>query len=104
MAYDERHGYRGPLARVELPAGSRERGATAGARRVDAQALRALLDDYRPLLDYESAIVLAADDIGAECSSRPKASSRSASTPSSGPRRSSTMTVKARGRRRSPRF
>jgi penicillin-binding protein 1A len=60
IAYDERHGYRGPLARVELP------GAGAGAESqppsaVDAEALRSLLDDYPTLLDYESAIVLAAD-------------------------------------------
>ena len=60
MAYDERHGYRGPLGRVELPNGA----ANAAAIRsepaeIDADALRALLDDYRPLLDYESAIVLA---------------------------------------------
>jgi penicillin-binding protein 1A len=65
-AYDERHGYRGPIARVELP------GAEADASddealpaELDAEALRALLDDYGPLLDYESAIVLGADEVGA---------------------------------------
>jgi len=64
-AYDERHGYRGPLARVELPAGAANAAAPLEPTEVDAQALRALLDDYPPLLDYESAVVLGADDIGA---------------------------------------
>jgi penicillin-binding protein 1A len=60
-AYDERHGYRGPLARVELPAAAQ---STAPIE-MDAKALRALLDDYPPLLDYESALVLGVDDAGA---------------------------------------
>ena len=58
MAYDERHGYRGPLAHVEFPADATE-------PQQDPAALRALLDDHGALLDYESAIVLAADDLSA---------------------------------------
>lgn len=65
MAYDERHGYRGPLARVELPAGVANAAAPLEPTEIDAEALRALLDDYPPLLDYESALVLGADDVGA---------------------------------------
>jgi penicillin-binding protein 1A len=65
MAYDERHGYRGPLARVELPAGAADVSAPLEATEGDAAALRALLEDYPPLLDYESAVVLGADDVGA---------------------------------------
>ena len=93
MAYDERHGYRGPIARVELP-GAAEGADAAGAdgNRLREQ-LRALLDDYPTLLDYESAIVLRADDAQrARCFSRRTASRRSASTPSSGPSRSSPTT------------
>jgi penicillin-binding protein 1A len=60
MSYDERHGYRGPLARLELPAVD-----AADDAPVDAAKLRALLEDYPTLLDYESAIVLAADDVEA---------------------------------------
>jgi penicillin-binding protein 1A len=52
MAYDERHGYRGPLAHVELP--------PPGDR------LTALLEDYPTLLDYEAAIVLRVDDASAQ--------------------------------------
>jgi penicillin-binding protein 1A len=63
IAYDERHGYRGPLARVELPPGAAD--APEPLAEDEAEALRALLDDYPPLLDYESALVLAADDAGA---------------------------------------
>jgi penicillin-binding protein 1A len=65
LAYDERHGYRGPLARVELPAGAADEAASLEPTEIDAQALRALLEDYPPLLDYESALVLGADDVGA---------------------------------------
>jgi penicillin-binding protein 1A len=63
MAYDERHGYRGPMARVELPGAAPEEPSASGD--LDAPALRALLDDYPNVLDYESAVVLAADDVGA---------------------------------------
>ena len=62
MAYDERHGYRGPLARVELAAAE---GAEAPAP-TDPEALRAQLEEYPTLLDYESAIVLAADELSAQ--------------------------------------
>src|SRR5262245_6710392 len=65
IAYDERHGYRGPLAQLELPAGAQNAEAPLAPTEVDAQALRTLLDDYPTLLDYETAIVLGADDVGA---------------------------------------
>jgi penicillin-binding protein 1A len=64
-AYDERHGYRGPLARVELPAGTANDDDPLASTEIDAEALRTLLDDYPTLLDYESAIVLGSDDVGA---------------------------------------
>ena len=66
-AYDERHGYRGPIARIELPEIAPAAGdeTLAAADELEPDALRALLDDYGPLLDYESAIVLAADDVSA---------------------------------------
>lgn len=65
IAYDERHGYRGPLAHLELPAGAANATDPLAPAEVDAGALRTLLDDYPSLLDYESAIVLGADDVGA---------------------------------------
>ena len=65
MAYDERHGYRGPLAHLELPAGAANAEDPLAPAEIDADALRTLLDDYPTLLDYESAIVLGADDVGA---------------------------------------
>jgi penicillin-binding protein 1A len=65
MAYDERHGYRGPLGQLELPAGIANAENSAVPTEIDAEALRRLLDDYPSLLDYESAIVLGADDVGA---------------------------------------
>jgi penicillin-binding protein 1A len=65
MAYDERHGYRGPLGRVELPQGAVNAADSLAPTEIDADALRALLDDYPMLLDYESAVVLGADDVGA---------------------------------------
>jgi len=67
IAYDERHGYRGPLARVELPglAAQPEGDAPAASAPLDAEALRELLEDYPNVLDYESAIVLAVDDAAA---------------------------------------
>jgi penicillin-binding protein 1A len=65
MNYDERHGYRGPLARLELPGGGENAGPAAGeAVAHDPEALRALLEDAPPtLLDYETAIVLAAGEL-----------------------------------------
>jgi penicillin-binding protein 1A len=66
--YDERHGYRGPLARVELPGGGENAEPAAGeaaeAVAYDVEALRVLLEDAPPtLLDYETAIVLAAGEL-----------------------------------------
>jgi penicillin-binding protein 1A len=63
MAYDENHGYRGPLAHVELP--GVEAGAPVNTAEIDPVPLRALLDDHPILLDYEPAIVLTADDVEA---------------------------------------
>jgi penicillin-binding protein 1A len=57
MAYDERHGYRGPVARVPLPEGVSDGDSTA--------ALRALLEDHPSLLEYESAVVLESDETAA---------------------------------------
>jgi len=65
VAYDERHGYRGALAQVELPDGTVNTADPLAATAIDADALRVLLDDYPGLLDYESALVLGADDVGA---------------------------------------
>jgi penicillin-binding protein 1A len=66
MAYDERHGYRGPLAKVELPPGAAAEGPGAASAAADAEQLRALLEDYPAQLDYEAAIVLQADDVAAK--------------------------------------
>ena len=68
MAYDERHGYRGPLGHVELPNRAGEAGDPPESVEIDADALRELLEveDYGPLLDYETAIVLGADALTAE--------------------------------------
>jgi penicillin-binding protein 1A len=65
MAYDERHGYRGPLAHLELPAGTANEADPLAPTDIDAEALRRLLDDYPTVLDYESAIVLGSNDVGA---------------------------------------
>jgi penicillin-binding protein 1A len=56
LAYDERHGYRGPLAHVDLPgSATTEHGASVAAE------LRALLDDHPSVVDYETAVVLAVE-------------------------------------------
>ena len=55
LAYDRRHGYRGPLARVDL-----------GEGEPTPESLREILSDYPPLLEYESAIVV---DVGDEAAS-----------------------------------
>lgn len=47
VAYDRRHGFRGPLAHVEL------------GDATDPDALRELLTDYPPLREYESGLVVA---------------------------------------------
>ncbi|HET7609043.1 MAG TPA: PBP1A family penicillin-binding protein, partial [Gammaproteobacteria bacterium] len=65
IAYDERHGYRGPLAQLALPAGAVNEADPLAPTDVDAEALRKLLEDYPTLLDYESAIVLGSDDVSA---------------------------------------
>ena len=75
MAYDERHGYRGPLARVAL-AGAVEPADASAPVEPNEPRLCAPSDDHHTVLDYESAIVLAADELGARVSSRPTASSR----------------------------
>jgi len=51
LTYDERHGYRGPLAHVDLPAGGAE-------SEPGAAELRGQLEDYPNVVDYEAAIVL----------------------------------------------
>ena len=66
VAYDERHGYRGPLAHVQLPPpapGGADR--AQGSALADPDRLRALLEDYPTLLDYEAGIVLHTDDTSA---------------------------------------
>jgi penicillin-binding protein 1A len=55
LAYDERHGYRGPLAHVDLPV------AGAGDKGASANELRALLEDHPSVVDYETAVVLAVE-------------------------------------------
>jgi penicillin-binding protein 1A len=57
LAYDERHGYRGSLAHVDLPAAATAENGAGSA----AAELRALLDDYPNVVDYETAIVLAVE-------------------------------------------
>jgi penicillin-binding protein 1A len=59
-AYDERHGYRGPLANVDLAAAAQP-GTAEGVPSFDADKLRELLEDYSPLLDFEPALVLAVE-------------------------------------------
>jgi penicillin-binding protein 1A len=57
-AYDERHGFRGPVAHVDLD-GDTSRGGVAGT---DHTTLEGVLDDHPPpLADLESAIVLAVE-------------------------------------------
>jgi penicillin-binding protein 1A len=60
--YDERHGYRGPLARIDLgAAGAFEESGTLNDAR-----LRELLADYGQELNLETGIVIAADETSAE--------------------------------------
>lgn len=59
-AYDERHGYRGPVARVELPITVDPSGSPT-LTPADVAKLRELLDDYPPLLDFETGLVLAVE-------------------------------------------
>lgn len=60
VAYDERHGYRGPLARADLT-GVDVSAATPAA----GEALRELIADYADLLGYDTGVVLTADDASA---------------------------------------
>ena len=60
VAYDERHGYRGPLARVDLS------GVDVSIETLEAEEqLRDLFADYADLLGYETGLVLTVDDAGA---------------------------------------
>jgi penicillin-binding protein 1A len=53
IAYDERHGYRGPLAHVELP--------KPGDASLSDQFLQDSLADYPPLIDLQTALVIGVD-------------------------------------------
>ncbi|HEY7672156.1 MAG TPA: PBP1A family penicillin-binding protein [Gammaproteobacteria bacterium] len=60
--YDERHGYRGPLARIDLEAaGVLDESGTPNAAR-----LREVLADYGQELNLETGIVIRADETSAE--------------------------------------
>ena len=58
IAYDERHGYRGPVARIGLSSGSD--GSPAGASR-----WAELLEDYSDAAGFELGLVLGVDDMEA---------------------------------------
>ena len=62
IGYDERHGYRGPVARIDLA----EAGAVDDAGVVDETRLREILADYGRELDLETAIIVAAGETGAQ--------------------------------------
>ena len=76
-AYDERHGFRGPLAHVELPEELLAQSVPAdpgpaveatgeeAAPDTPAAKLRTLLDDYPSLLDLETAVVLGVEPLAA---------------------------------------
>src|SRR5215471_2131285 len=55
LAYDERHGYRGPLAHVDLPVGG------TADKALSADDLRSVLEDHPNVVDYETAVVLAVE-------------------------------------------
>jgi penicillin-binding protein 1A len=60
VAYDERHGYRGALARVDLS------GIDLALPTLEAEEqVRDLFADYPDLLGYETGLVLSVDDVGA---------------------------------------
>ncbi len=59
-AYDERHGYRGPLAHIDLSSALPGDGSSP-----DPAKLRDLLDDYPALLDLETGVVLSVDPLSA---------------------------------------
>lgn len=54
-AYDKRHGYRGPVGRIELPPG-------AASGDVDERQLKQVLSDYPPTLGLLTGVVLDAGD------------------------------------------
>jgi penicillin-binding protein 1A len=60
VAYDERHGYRGPLARVDLT----DVDVTVATLESE-ERVRELIADYGDLMGYETGLVLEADDAGA---------------------------------------
>ena len=84
VAYDERHGYRGPLAHVDLS------GVDVAIETLEAEEqLRDLFADYADLLGYETGLVLTVDDAGAiGLLPGPRPTARSACRPSNGRRRS----------------
>lgn len=59
-AYDERHGFRGPLAHVELRGAKDEAGSAP-----DPEFMRETLEQYGPLLDLEAAVVTAVEPLSA---------------------------------------
>jgi penicillin-binding protein 1A len=63
FAYDERHGYRGPVARLELPDDVDPNEAVAA---LDEEALRDALADYSPLVGLETGIVRRVSETEAE--------------------------------------
>src|SRR5690606_16869558 len=63
VAYDERHGYRGPVARLALPDGIAPEEALAA---LDEAALREALADYAPLVGLEAGVVRRVDETEAE--------------------------------------
>jgi penicillin-binding protein 1A len=58
-AYDERHGYRGPVGRVELP-------PATGSGGIDEERLKQALSDYPAMLGLMTGVVLDANDESAE--------------------------------------
>jgi len=63
IAYDERHGYRGPVARLELPDGVDRDEAVAA---LDEEALREALADYSPIVGLETGVVRRVGETEAE--------------------------------------
>lgn len=58
IAYDERHGYRGPVAHVTLP--------DASSGPVPDEEIRKLLADHPPLANFQTALVLSAGEDDAQ--------------------------------------
>jgi membrane carboxypeptidase/penicillin-binding protein len=97
MAYDERHGYRGPLAKVELPPGAAAEDPGAISAAADAEQLRRCSRTI-PRSSTKKPPSLQADDVAAKLFRRLRRASHQ-SRRRIGPRRSST-TPWARGPRR----